>query len=314
MFHYRTGSRLFSYISMDGTKTPCTYFPNQNLAKALERIGFNALSYQDTFSLFYCSSGQLAGYFVFFFYNHAFSEDLPVGCLAASLEDTANFLHEFYSDYHAPMTLQADIPRMVEPGYKTHVYNASSAMIMSILSLKLEEVTVRKGVLDAQKIPAPLMEYLDTLHPFYVTFAKQTPAVRRKMKNKQHASYGGHYIRIDAHTKAAVEEYLLENGLYDDANCIMDETLYCRIRTDKTLEREIRKASGEYPDIRKAAPVAHIIHDRPVFHVKEPDKSIIFDYHALDEKASRLQVMLKLPEKERKETLLKAIGQRERLF
>lgn len=46
----------------------------------------------------------------------------------------------------------------------------------------------------------------------------------------------------------------------------------------------------------------------------EPVKAVIFDYHALDEKTSRFQAMLRLPEKERKDALFTAIGQRERLF
>lgn len=303
MLHYRIASRFVSYINMDGTKIPCTYFPNKNLVEAMEKTGFSASISRETFDLFYCSLDPLKGYFVFFFYNPAFKEDFPVGCLAASPADTANFLHAFYSDYHAPMTQQADIPRMAENGYKMHVYTAAQDMIASILSLKLKKMTAGKGVLDARKIPAPLMEYLDSLHPFYVTFAK----------NKQHASYAGHYIRIDAHTKVAVEEYLLENGLYDDADCIMDETLYGRVREDKKMRREIKKNYPAYcHDISKKPPVAHIIHDRPVFHVK--DESIVFDFYALDEKASRFQAMLSLPEKERKDTLLTAIGIRERLF
>ncbi len=313
MLHYRTGSRFISYIDMEGTKLPCTYFPNLNLADAMGMAGFAASCYRETFRLFYCDIDPLKGCFVFFFYNPAFNGDFPVGCLAASPADAANFLHEFYSDYHAPMTQQIDIPRMADPDYKAHAYSAAEQMITSIMGLELEEVTAEKGMIDARKVPAPLMEYLNSLHPFYVTFQKKAEdkKIRLFKRHASDAAYNGRYIKVLAHTKAAVEEYLLENGLYDDADCIMDETLYNDIR--KKMKPEALTALN-HPDIINTPPAAEITHDRPVFHVDESDKSIIFDYYAIDEKVSCLQRMLGLPKEERKEALLKAVGQRERLF
>lgn len=35
MLYYRTGSRFISYINIDGTEIPCTYFSNKNLTEAL---------------------------------------------------------------------------------------------------------------------------------------------------------------------------------------------------------------------------------------------------------------------------------------